>query len=247
MIVTRALAATAAAGAALGLAAPLAAAAAGPATPSASSSAPSYGSNSVSNNITVTPSDVRPGGTLTITVAGTSCRGSGRPYNAVVESSVFSRTPLKGINQGSSVATVKVLPTAKNGAYKVTATCAGKSITGGDFTVGDIAVKGDPPRGVARKLGALVKGARSRAMSKGGEGMAAAPTTAPSMGPNTAPGMAPGAAPSSGPLTKGAKTGLGGSHDGVNTVQAALGATLLAAAVTGGGVYLVRRRAGSKY
>jgi hypothetical protein len=244
MIVTRALAATAAAGAALGLAAPLAAAAAGPATPSASSSAPSYASNSAPNNIIVTPRDVRPGGTLTITVDGTACRGGGRSYNAIVESSVFSRAPLKGIvNQGSSVATVKVFPTARNGAYKITATCAGKSITGGDFTVGDTAVKGDPPRGVVRKLGALVKGARSRAMSKGGEGMAAAP----SMAPNTASSMAPGMAPSSGPLTKGAKTGVGGSHDGINTVQAALGATLLAAAVTGGGVYLVRRRAGSKY
>ena len=228
MIVTRALAATAVAGAALGLSAPLAVAAAGPSTPSApnpiASSAPSYGpgysSNSAPSNIIVTPKDVRAGGSLTVTVDGTSCRGGGKSSNAVVESSVFSRTPLKGIvNQGSSVATVKVFPTAKNGAYKITATCAGKSITGGDFTVGDIAVKGDPPRRAAVRLGTLVRGAKARAQAN-----------------------------ASGMPTTGAKTGVGGSHHGgINTVQAALGATLLAAAVTGGGVYLVRRRAASKY
>ncbi|MDF3289977.1 hypothetical protein [Streptomyces silvisoli] len=232
MTVTRALAVTVVAGAALGLSAPLAAAASGPANPSAnpsaSSSAPSYGSNSTPNNIIVTPKDVKPGGTLTVTVDGSSCRGSGKTYDAIVESSVFSRTPLKGIvNQGSSVATAKIFSTAKNGAYKVTATCGGKSITGGDFTVGDTAVKGDPPKGAVHKLGTLVRGAKSGALTKGGEGSA------------TTKG--------GGALTKGAKTGLGGSHGGINTIQAALGATLLAAAVTGGGVYLLRRRAGSKY
>ncbi|MEU1625985.1 hypothetical protein ABZ746_11810 [Streptomyces sp. NPDC020096] len=198
MFVTRALAATVVAGAAFGLSAPLAAAA-GVADPSAP------------NNIIVTPKDVRPGGTLTITVDGSSCRGSGKSGGAIVESSVFSRAPLKGIvNQSSSVATVKILPTAKNGAYKVTATCGGKSITGGDFTVGDIYAKST--------------------VTKSG----------------TTSGSTSGSTTSSTP-TKGAKTGLGGSRGGINTVQAALGATLLAAAVTGGGVYLLRRRASSKY
>ncbi len=240
MIVTRALAATAVAGAALGLSAPLAFAAAGPATPSApssaASSAPSYGpgysSNSAPNNIIVTPRDVRAGGTLTITVDGSSCRGSGKSYDAIVESSVFPRTALKGIrNQGSSVATVKTFAAAKNGAYKVTATCGGKSITGGDFTIGDTAVKGDPPRRAAVRLGRLVRGAKARAQAQASGMPSGMPTSLPSGMPTT-----------------GAKTGVGGSHhDGINTVQAALGATLLAAAVTGGGVYLLRRRAASKF
>ncbi|GAA1902742.1 hypothetical protein [Streptantibioticus ferralitis] len=200
MFVTRALAATVVAGAALGLSAPLAAAAADPSAP---------------NNIIVTPKDVKAGGTLTITVDGSSCRGSGKSNDAIVESSVFSRTALKGIvNQGSSVATVKIFSTAKNGAYKITATCGGKSVTGGDFTVGDIYGKS-----TVTKSG---KTSGSTSSSTSGSTTASTPT-------------------------KGAKTGVGGSHGGINTVQAALGATLLAAAVTGGGVYLLRRRAGSKY
>lgn len=88
------------------------------------------------SNIQVSPKVVKQGGTLTVTVDGSACRGTGKTFDAIVESNAFPRTPLKGLkNEGSSVAYPKVFKHAKPGTYMVTATCGGKSITGGKFRV----------------------------------------------------------------------------------------------------------------
>jgi hypothetical protein len=134
MLVTRVFATTLTAGVALGLSAPIAAADSGP------------------SNIQVIPQTVRQGGTLAVTVDGTDCRGSGQTFDAVVESDAFPRTPLQGLpNEGSSVARPTIFAQAKPGTYTVTATCGGRTITGGTFTV-------VPGRGARGGLGGSSQG-----------------------------------------------------------------------------------------
>ncbi|MCQ4083105.1 hypothetical protein NGB36_21465 [Streptomyces sp. RB6PN25] len=144
MHVTRALAAAALAGTALGVAAPLALAddsggsgnTGNTGNNTSNASEPSSASNIGPSNIIVMPATVKQGATFTVTVDGASCRGTGRTYDAVVESAAFPRTPLKGMaTQGSSYATPQIFAATRPGAYDITATCGGKTVTGGGFTV----------------------------------------------------------------------------------------------------------------
>jgi hypothetical protein len=114
----RAAVATALAGAALVSAAPLAMAADGP------------------RNIVVIATTAKQGGTLTMTVEGSSCRGTGETFDAVVESDAFPRTRLTGLpNETFSVAHPRIFDAAEPGRHTVTATCGGRSVTGGHFSV----------------------------------------------------------------------------------------------------------------
>ncbi|MBV9025700.1 MAG: hypothetical protein JO362_18340 [Streptomycetaceae bacterium] len=93
-------------------------------------------SNTGPSNIIVMPASVKQGGMLTVTVDGTTCRGTGKAYDAIVESQAFPRTPLKGMaTLGASYATPQIFPAVKPGTYHTTATCGGKTVTGGRFTV----------------------------------------------------------------------------------------------------------------
>ncbi|GGS20587.1 hypothetical protein GCM10010252_69870 [Streptomyces aureoverticillatus] len=105
---SRALAAVVAAGALVGFAAPSAAAWAEP------------------SNIVAMPSVVSRGGQLTVTIDGSSCGSHG----SYVESRAFPRTNLHHIQGGSTAsATVKVNHHAHPGAYDITASCGGRTLT----------------------------------------------------------------------------------------------------------------------
>jgi hypothetical protein len=115
--------------------------------------------NTGPSNILVMPASVKQGGTLTVTVDGSSCRGAGKTYDAIVESDAFPRTPLQAIaTLGSSYATPQIFTGAKPGAYHATVTCGGKTITGGRFTVlagtGASAVPSTPARPITPPKGA---------------------------------------------------------------------------------------------
>jgi hypothetical protein len=175
---TFAAAALAGAGMVLGVAAPLAAA--------------DDMSNTGPSNIMVMPASVKQGGTLTVTVDGSTCRGSGRTYDAVVESNAFPRTPLKGMaTLGASYATPQIFTAAKPGTYHTTATCGGKTITGGRFAVVAgagtsastsavpstpvrSALPSTPPKGVKADLGAARRSMGSTETALGATALAAA-------------------------------------------------------------------------
>ncbi|GGO88561.1 hypothetical protein [Wenjunlia tyrosinilytica] len=93
--------------------------------------------NTAPNTVMVFPKTVLPGGKLTVTVDGTDCREADRAaMDASVESAAFTRTKLMPLrNEGSSFATPMITDTSKPGRYTVTATCKGKSVTAGEFTV----------------------------------------------------------------------------------------------------------------
>jgi hypothetical protein len=155
-------AAALAAGTSSGVAAPLAVAGGGGGAGAVAGATGTGATGSTApGNIIVMPATVRQGGTLTITVDGASCRGTGRSYDAIVESDAFPRTPLKAMaTQGASYATPQVFAAARPGTYHITAACGGKTVTGGRFTV------------VARAGSAVAPGDRVQA------GMPAVPDTA---------------------------------------------------------------------
>jgi hypothetical protein len=164
LVAGAALAVAALAGTVLGVAAPLAAA------DDPSITGPS--------NIIVMPATVPQGGTLTVTVDGTSCRGSGTTYDAIVESNAFPRTPLTGMaTQGASYATPQVFTAAKPGAYQITATCGGKTVTGSRFTVvarsGASAAPSDPVKPAKPAKAGLSTAARSMDSTKTALGVTA--------------------------------------------------------------------------
>ncbi|PWI42242.1 hypothetical protein CK485_21075 [Streptomyces sp. ICBB 8177] len=116
------------------------------------------------SNILVFPTSVKPGGKLTVTVDGSSCRTGG-----IVESNAFPRTPLKGIpNQGSSVAMPMIFSAARPGTYSVTATCGGRTVTGGRFTVTGGKAVVVPSKGARTGLGGSVTGMNSTETALGG-------------------------------------------------------------------------------
>lgn len=124
------------AGAAL-VGAVLAGAALGPSTsPAAVEAGSVHGGGRGPGAIAVAPRVVQQDGTLTITVAGASCRGTGRPYDAIVESNAFPRAQLRGLpGKDLSIANPRIFSAAEPGTYSVTATCGGRTVTAGHFRV----------------------------------------------------------------------------------------------------------------
>ncbi|MET8677902.1 hypothetical protein ABZW18_09990 [Streptomyces sp. NPDC004647] len=198
MPVTRAVAAVALAAAALALPAPSAVADPGRAGPS---------------NIVVRPGTVEQGGSLTVTVDGTACRGTGRAYDAIVESNAFPRTQLRGVpNEGSSVARPEVFAAVRPGTHTVSATCGGRTVTGGHFEV------------VARP----------------GTNKDSHPGTKAVPRRDTEP--APRHSAVAGP-SHAAKAGLDGSTDRVTPVAVTVGVALVTAFAGAVSYFLIRRRA----
>ncbi|MCF6524568.1 hypothetical protein [Streptomyces sp. JJ36] len=118
-------------------------------------------------NIQVFPKVVKQGGTLTVTVDGTACRDGKGFHHAFVESDAFPRTPLRPLkHEGAAVAHPRVFDKARPGLHKVTATCGGKSITGGTFRV-------VPARGAKGGLGGT-QGGDSAQVAAGAGALAAA-------------------------------------------------------------------------
>ncbi|MGP3922889.1 hypothetical protein [Streptomyces sp. 8N616] len=253
MHASRTLVAAALAVAALGLLAPLAAADPGREGPS---------------DIVVTPVTVKQGGTLTITVDGRSCRGTGRAYDPIVESNAFPRTRLRGQpGTSSSVARPKVFGAVEPGTHTVSATCGGWTVTGGRFRVvareaGRRAEEGTATAGNARtadSAGTADKAHKDRKAHKADEAAearkkrpAAAGTvdedTARASGGTVVPphGVATAAPPPvhSAPAIprRPVRAGFGGGGSHVPPVTVALGIGLVAGSLAAGGYYLIRRR-----
>lgn len=145
------------------------------------------------SNIVVVPAAVEQGAIVTITVDGTACRGIGRMYDAIVESNAFPRTRLTGLpdRRKTSAARPTVFAAAEPGTHTVSATCGGKTITGGHFRV-------VPPRNASAAPG-----------TGAGSGTATAGSAAPSAptGSATAPGT--GSSPGTG-----SGSGDTGTHNG---------------------------------
>ncbi|MFF3763485.1 hypothetical protein ACFYYR_05270 [Streptomyces sp. NPDC001922] len=145
------------------------------------------------SNIVVVPAAVEQGAIVTITVDGTACRGIGRMYDAIVESNAFPRTQLTGLpdRRKTSAARPTVFAAAEPGTHTVSATCGGRTITGGHFRV-------VPPRNASAAPG-----------TGAGSGTATAGSAAPSSpaGSATAPGT--GSSPGTGSGTTGTDSGTG--------------------------------------
>ncbi|MGP3951886.1 hypothetical protein [Streptomyces sp. 7N604] len=251
MHASRTLVAAALAVAALGLPAPLAAADPGREGPS---------------DIVVTPVTVKQGGTLTITVDGRSCRGTGRAYDAIVESNAFPRTRLRGQpGTSSSVARPKVFGAVEPGTHTVSATCGGWTVTGGRFRVvareaGRRAEEGNATAGNARtadsahkdrkahKADEAAEAAEARKKRAAAAGTVDEDTSRASGGTVVVPphGVATAAPPPvhSAPAIprRPVRAGLGGGGSHVPPVTVALGIGLVAGSLAAGGYYLIRRR-----
>ncbi|MFG2193448.1 hypothetical protein [Streptomyces sp. NPDC048639] len=103
---------------------------------SASPAAAETGRRPGPGDIVVSPRTVKQGDTVTITVGGRSCRGTGRAYDAIVESNAFPRTRLTGQRgSSSSVARPRIFKAVEPGPHTVAATCGGWTVTGGRFRV----------------------------------------------------------------------------------------------------------------
>ncbi|WP_406064666.1 hypothetical protein OG462_36980 [Streptomyces sp. NBC_01077] len=114
MRAARTLAVTATAIAAVGLAAPLAAATYGP------GNVLSGGSDNTPRDVTVSPFEVHPGSTLTITARGCNRGGT-------VTSNAFPDASLSGNSNGQSTAVARVYNSATPGNYNLAVRCNGGS------------------------------------------------------------------------------------------------------------------------
>lgn len=165
------------------------------------------------DDIVVTPETVTQGDTVTVTVGGSACRGTGKAYDAIVESNAFPRTRLTGAPRETySVARPRIFGAVRPGRHTVAATCGGRTVIGGAFRV------------VAP--GAAGGGVAESGEAESGVGDSAAPTAAQS--PPTTP-------------RHGVRAGLGGGSGRLNPFTASLGIGLVAASAAAGGYSLVRR------
>ncbi|MEU8570446.1 hypothetical protein AB0C51_19215 [Streptomyces pathocidini] len=217
--------ATALAGAALGLSASPAAADPGQAGPS---------------NIVVTPRTVAQGAALTVTVAGATCRGTGRPYDAIVESNAFPRTALKGVRgEASATARPRVFAAVRPGTHTVSATCGGRTVTGGKFRV-------VPRRGTdASAASGAAQDRRAAGRPAREEDGGAVPHNGPEF-PQRGYGLASAAptAERSDPAIPHhpVRGGAGGGAQQVSPVLTGVGVGLVAASAAACGYALLRRR-----
>ncbi|MEU6082665.1 hypothetical protein [Streptomyces sp. NPDC047108] len=213
-------------------------------------------------DIVVTPRTVKQGEKVTITVGGRSCRGTGRAYDAIVESNAFPRTRLTGKRgTSSSVARPRIFDAVEPGTHTVAATCDGWTVTGGRFRVeprdGGRAAD-DRAAGAARerKQGEkATKNEKTKRNQKAAEREGAKAATADERaagaavpgGPAAPPhGVATAAPPpvQSAPAIpqRPVRAGVGGGSQRVPPVTVALGVGLVAASLAAGGYYMVRRR-----
>ncbi|MEV6314358.1 hypothetical protein [Streptomyces sp. NPDC051776] len=217
-------------------------------------------------DIVVTPRTVKQGDTVTITVGGRSCRGTGRAYDAIVESNAFPRTRLTGQRgTSSSVARPRIFAAVEPGMHTVAATCGGWTVTGGRFRVeprdggrtGEDRVAGGANRqekagkaGKAEKAGGPKgKGDRAAKEREAGKGGTSAPGAGAAQGADAVVpphGVATAAPPPerSAPAIpqRPVRAGVGGGSQRVPPVTVALGVGLVSASLAAGGYYLIRRR-----